>query len=253
MYILNAQYRQAIEFINRQEPTKDLLYQKVICCKYLNDYSTAIEILNAFVYYNLNSYDIAIERFEKCLQQGDSSLIVNRSLGFSYFLTEKDSLAHPFLQQAFLQDTTNTNVLYILGKVNFKLGYYPEAAECFVNLVEKIVPSRVLLFSVYKELALAYEKNGTFEEASRAYNSALNYAKDNKDNMELYFSMATITDKELKNTMLAVYYYKEYRRCLFNYQSSLTDEKEIDEIEFKLTALDEYIRLLTEEEMKKKN
>jgi len=46
MYVSNAQYRQAIEFIDRKEPTKDLLYQKVLCCKYLNDYFTAIEILD---------------------------------------------------------------------------------------------------------------------------------------------------------------------------------------------------------------
>ena len=46
MYISNAQYRQAIEFISGKEPTKDLLYQKVLCYKFLNNYSSAIEILD---------------------------------------------------------------------------------------------------------------------------------------------------------------------------------------------------------------
>ena len=398
MYVRNAQYRQAVEYINRLEPTKDLLYQKALCYKSLNEYSKAIEILNAlseeypddvpiklqlalcyeavslymksidcynqllmidstntyfevrradllyrseryalaidaysgidstynpnyiarcialcyeklnqpdaakdyygkawgldeqdaysanslvkiqvkkedylsayenseryiekdsanstmnalnaFVYYNLNRYDIAIERFQKCLLQGDSSLLVNRSLGFSYYLVSLDSLARPLLQQAFLQDTTNTNVLYILGKVNYKLGYYPEAVECFLKIIEKIIPADALLFNIYKELATAHEKNGTFSSALEAYLKALHYTEDNKDKMELFYAMATLTDKELKNYTQAIVFYKQYRLCLFNYQNSLKDEQEIKETESKLTALDEYIKQLTEE------
>jgi len=403
MYISNAQYRQAIEFINEKEPTKDLLFQKVLCYKFLNDYSSAIEILdtlseeypdnipvilqlavcyeavaqypksidcydhllridstntyfavrkadllfrsekyslaldaysrvdstynpnyiaksmaacyekmnqpdiakdyygkawelnerdaysanslvkiylknedylsaytcsekfigndstnttmnalNAYVYYNMKYYDIAIERFEKCLQQGDSSLLVNRSLGLSYYLAGKDSLARPFLQQAFLQDTTNNNVLYNLGKVNYDLGYYADAVDCFGKMAENLVPSDVLIFSLYKSLAMAQEKNGTFEDALETYLKALSHTQDNNDKMGLFFSMATIADKELKTYNSAIYYYKEYRRCLFNYQNSLKDEQkdEIAEVESKLTALDEYIKQLTEYSVK---
>jgi len=214
--------------------------------------NATMNALNAFVYYNLDYYDIAIERFEKCLLQGDSSLIVNRSLGFSYYLTGKDSLAHPFLQQAFMQDTTNTNVLYVLGKVNYKLSYYQEAIDCFIKLIDKINPSNTLLFSINKEFALALEKNGEFQRAINTYNSALRYTTSNNNRMDIFFLMATISEKELKNYYAAVSYYKQYRLCLFNYQSSLTDDKEIDEIENKLTALDEYIKYLTEESEKQK-
>jgi tetratricopeptide (TPR) repeat protein len=47
VFIQNAQYRQAIEYINQTEPTKELLFQKSLCYKNLNDYSSAIEVLNA--------------------------------------------------------------------------------------------------------------------------------------------------------------------------------------------------------------
>ena len=404
MYILNAQYRKAIEFIDNKEPSKDLLYQKVLCCKYLNNYSTAIEILdslsksypddvpvilqlascyeavaqysksidcydnliridstntyfevrkadllyraenynaaidaysridstynpnyiaksiaacydklnqpdiakdyyakawdlddrdvysanslvkiyiknedylsayqnsekfiekdstnttmnalNAYVYYNMKYYDIALERLKKSLMNGDSSLIVNRTLGYIYYQSGMDSLAHIFLQQALLQDTTNNNVLYSLGKVNYNLGNYKEAVECFQKMVENLVPSDVLLFNLYKNLAMAQEKNGMFDNALETYNLALRRTLDNNDNMELFFSMANIFDKDLKNYSTAIVYYKEYRRCLFNYRNSLTDEKEINEIENKLTALDEYIRKLTEDVENNKN
>jgi len=402
-YIQNAQYQQAIEYIDRSEPTKDLLYQKALCLRYLNDYSNAIEVLdtlsekypddipiklqlaicyeavaqfpksidcynqvlqidstntyfevriadllfrsekyalaldtysrvdstynpnyiaksmamcyeklnqldsaknyyskaweldardvysanslvkiymkkedyvsayqyseqfiekdstnvtmnamNAYSYYNLKYYDIAIKRFEKCLQQGDSSLIVNRSLGFSYFLLGKDSIARPFLQQAFLQDTTNNNVLFTLGKVNYELGYYPEAVECFSKMVEKMVPSDILVYTIYKELAMALEKNQNFPDAINSYETALNYTSDNADKMDVYYSIATIMEKKLKNYGMAALYYSQYRTTLLNYQNSLKDDEQdkINEIETKLTALDKYIESLREEAKK---
>lgn len=399
MYVRNAQYRQAIEFINGKEPTKDLLYQKGLCYKSLNDYSSAIEIfdslsekypddvpvilqlalcyevvsqysksiecynnlltidsantyfkvrkadllfrsekyalaldaysridstynpnyiaksiaacydklnqtdsaknqyakawmlneqdaysanslvkinlknedylsayqnsekfiakdstnttmnaLNAYTYYNLKYYDVALERFQKCLQQGDSSLLVNRTLGYIYFQTGRDSLARPFLQQAFLQDTTNNNVLFNLGKANYNLSYYSEAAECFQKMVNNMVSSEALLFTLYKSLAMAQEKNGAFDSALENYRLALGHTEDNNDKMELFFSIANLSDKELKNNMMAIAYYKEYRRCLFNYQNSLKDEQvdEIKDIESKLAALDAYIKQLSD-------
>ena len=215
--------------------------------------NATMNALNAFVYYNLDYYDEAIERFEKCMQEGDSSLLVNRSLGLSYYLTEKDSLAKPLLQQAFLQDTTNTNVLYALGKVYFRLGYYPEAVECYQAIIDKIVPSDVLLYGVHKNLALSYEKDGAFEDAIKTYQTALRYTQNNSDKLELFYSMAAIYDKELKDYNSAVYFYKQYYTCLFTYQSSLKDERKINEIGTKLTELEEYIKFLTEEVEKNKN
>jgi len=209
--------------------------------------NATMNALNAFVYYNLDFLDLAIERFEKCMQQGDSSLLVNRSLGFSYYLTGRDSLALPFLQQSLLQDTTNNNVLYILGKVNLKTGNYPEAIECFIKLIENITPSNTLFYNSYKDLALSCEKNGEFDRAISAYTSTLRYAQNNNERMELYYSIANIYDKELKNYISAVSYYKQYRLALFNYQTSLKSEEEINDIESKLTSLDEYLKLLTEE------
>ena len=206
--------------------------------------NTTMNALNAYVYYNLKYYDVAIERFEKCLQQGDSSLLVNRTLGLSYYLINKDSLARPFLQQSFLQDTTNNNVLYNLGKVNYNLGYYSDAVDCFGKMVVNLVPSNALLYSLYKSLAMSQEKNGALDAALGSYYTAFRYASDNADQMALYFAMANLSDKELKNYFMAISYYKEYRRCLLNYQNSLTDEKEVGEIETKLTALDEYLKSL---------
>ena len=403
IYIQNAQYRQAIEYIDLLEPTKDLLFQKALCCKSLNEYSSAIEILtalsdeypdevpiklqlalcyeavsqysksidcfdhllqldstnsyfevrkadllyrsekyalaidaythidstynqnyitrciamcyeklnqnelakeyyklawelnandaysanslvkifvkeedfnsahyfsekfiendstnltmnalNAYVYYNLQQYDIALERFEKCLQQGDSSLIVNRSIGIIYYLADMDSLALVFLQRAFLQDTTNDNVLYILGKVNYNLDFYPEAIECFQKLIEKTLeqtPKPILFYRFYYDLAMSYEKNESFSDAANFYSRAASYnnSLDNNSKMALYYKIATLFDEKLMNYINAIYYYRQYRVTLLNYQNSFKEEEqEINEIEAKLIALDKYIEELTE-------
>jgi len=208
--------------------------------------NATMNALNAFVYYNMDYYDIAIERFEKCLQNGDSSLLVNRSLGFSYYLTGKESLAYPFLQQAFLQDTTNTNVLFVLGRVCHKLGHYSEAIEYFLTMIDKTIPSNKLVYNIYKELAMTYEKNRDFQLAADNYLKTLNFTQDNTEKMDIYFRIASLLDKDLRKYTSAVYYYKEYRRCLVNYQYSLKSEQEISEVETRLTALDEYIQSLTE-------
>jgi len=114
-------------------------------------------------------------------------------------------------------------------------------------MADHLIPSNVLLYSIYKSLAMSQEKNEMFDIALESYRAAFRYTSDNADQMELYYAMANLSDKELKNNYMAIAYYREYRRCLFNYQNSLTDEKEVDEIETKLTALDEYIQSLTEE------
>ena len=251
-YLNESDVYSANSLVKIQVKEEDYLSAFVNSEKFIATDSTnaTMNVLNAFVYYNLDYYDEAIERFEKCLQKGDSSLLVNRSLGYSYYLTGKDSLAHIFLQQATLQDTLNTNLLYVLGKVNYKLGYYPESVNCFLKILTIITPSDTELYGANKGLALAYEKTGEFNRAVGAYQATLRFVTSNQEKMELLYTMATIADKELKQYFAAVSYYEQYRLCLFNYQNSLKDEKDIDEIEEKLTALDEYIKFLKSENEK---
>lgn len=44
-YLRNFQYQQALEYIDTQEPTKELFVQKALCYKSLNDFHSAINIL----------------------------------------------------------------------------------------------------------------------------------------------------------------------------------------------------------------
>ena len=212
---------------------------------------TTMNALNAYVFFKMNNFDFAIERFNKCLMRGDSSLIVIQSLGISYYQTENNSLALPLLQRASLQDTTNHNVLYCLGKVNHNLGYYEEAIDCFRQLIKKTLedmPSPALFYNFYNDLASAYEKKEEYKDAVEFYLKALSYTNNdtnNKNRMALNYKIATLSDEKLHDYETAIAYYRVYKGNLLNYKKSLNNEQEINEIDSKLAALDEYIGQLT--------
>ena len=209
-----------------------------------------MNILNAFTYYNINDYNEAVTRFEKCREQGDSSLIVNRGLGISYYFLQNDSLALPLLQQAFSQDSTNVTVLYALASSYYNLEYFPEAIECYEKLVEHATPNRNTLYTYIKGLGMAYEKSRLFQEAYSKYMAALQYASSFQS-MELYYLIANICEHEIDEPKLAIYYYEKYGELLNVYKYSLSKEEDVDkdkvkEVEEKISALEKYIQSLKE-------
>jgi tetratricopeptide (TPR) repeat protein len=218
--------------------------------KFISQDSTNLQmnVLNAFTYYSINDYETAASLFEKCRAEGDSSLIVNRGLGISYFFLKNDSVALPHLSEAFSQDTTNMTVLYALASVYYNLQYFPEAIQCYQKLVEHATPNKNMLHTYIKGLGMAYEKNRLFQEAYSNYMAALQYASSFQT-MELYYLIANICDKEINERNLAIYYYEKYKELLHSYKYALSEEKEtntkeIKEIEDKITALDNYIQAL---------
>ncbi|GHT77536.1 hypothetical protein AGMMS50262_18790 [Bacteroidia bacterium] len=209
--------------------------------------------LNAFAYYHLNVYDEAAKRFEKCRAAGDSSLMVNRSLGISYFFLQKDTCAYPYLNQALTQDTTNMTVLYALSSVNYNLGNFTQAIEGYKKLVETALPNKNALYTYLMGLARSYEEDSVFIEAGRAYFLAKDYASTNNQKMELFFALAMLQEENLNDYQGAIFYYTQYRATLFNYQEALSeaeqpDAKKIEEVEYKLTELDKHIQALKEQQ-----
>jgi tetratricopeptide (TPR) repeat protein len=205
-----------------------------------------MNVLNAFIYYNTDQYDEALQRFEKCLAQGDSTLLVNRSVGNIYYIQGKDSLALPYLNQAYLQDTTNMIVLYSLANINCKLKLYPEALVCYTKLLDRLTSNGNLHFLVLKGMGMSLEGNGTYQDAMSFYKQAIQKTQFIDDQMDVYYRLANICENGMKDYNQTLFYYGKYRLSLFNYQNSLKDEADIEEIEQKLIALDEHIRKLKE-------
>ena len=211
-----------------------------------------MNVLNAFTYYSLNNYKEAARRLEKCRMAGDSSLMVIRSLGISYYFLQNDEAAYPCLQQACKSDSTNTTALYALASVSYNLKYYQEAIRAYYKLIERALPNKNALSTYYAGLAQACEKEGLFYDASMHYISATGYASSNTQQMELFFNLAVLMETNLKDYKSAVKYYTQYQGTLINYQDALLDKPDPDpekvkEIEIKLDELGKYIRKLRTE------
>lgn len=207
-----------------------------------------MNLLNALTYYVMDNYEEAIFRFKKCYEAGDSSLIVNRSLGISYYSLRENYEAEIFLDKAFRQDTTNNNVLYCLAVSSNELADHKKAIPLFRKLLDRTIPSDLTLYLYYKGLASAYDKGSLFEDAVEAYKKALIYAGTNQK-MTINFTIGQLYENQVKDSSNALIYYQNYRHDLNGYLEGLirkneTDEN-VDDTKKRLKYLDEHIKELT--------
>lgn len=210
-----------------------------------------INLLNALSYYAADLYEEAVARFEKCYVKGDSSQIVLRSLGLSYYsLGQKDN-AYNFLQKAYHTDSTNINVLYALGVVANEKMDYDTGQKCFGMLIDRVVPPDFTLFQYYRNLGIAYEGKKDFLAAVNSYKKAVEHAND-KQKMYLYYTIVSIYDVDLKLQRESLEYYELYKQSLSLYYNDLLkninpDTLQLSEINItraKLDALDKHINRL---------
>jgi Tfp pilus assembly protein PilF len=208
-----------------------------------------MKILNAYSYYNLDNYPEAIERFEHCRELGDSSLITIRGLGISYYFEQKDSLAYPNLHKAYAMDTTNTVVLFALGKTTSNMELYAESVDAFTGLLDRLKVDGSLYYAYHRELGNAYSGLKDYNNAVTNYLLCLQYASQ-ENKIELSYLVASISENELQDNTTAIFYYKMYHRHLDSYKYSLETEKpdfyeeSVQEVNFKLEELAKHISLL---------
>lgn len=220
---------------------------------YVNKDSTnkQINLLNALSYYAADLYEEAVARFEKCYAKGDSSQVVLRSLGLSYYSLGQNDNAYNFLQKAYHADSSNINVLYALGVVANEKMDYGTGKKCFGMLIDRIVPPDFTLFQYYRNLGISYEGTKEFLAAVDSYKKAVEHAND-KQKMYLYYTIVSIYDVDLKFQKESLEYYELYKESLSLYYNDLLkntnpDKLELSEINVtraKLDALDKHINRL---------
>lgn len=217
-----------------------------------------MNLLNGLSYYmsGIDLYDKAIERFEKCYAEGDSSLILLRSMGIASYTLDYNEKAKPFLEKAYRLDTLNTNVLYCLANASNSLKEYESAKEYYDKLLNRTIPSPQILYIYYRGQAIAYEGSDMFEEAIESYKNALeNASADQK--MQLYYSIGTMYDYDLLKPDKALEYYLLYKDTLVAFLEKVKEQGEVmpDEIKsigIKINRLDERIGRLQNNKAKNK-
>ena len=205
-----------------------------------------INLLNGLSYYGADFYDEAVLRFQRCYLNGDSSLVVNRSLGISYYSLGENEKAFPYLLKAYTQDTTNNRVLYCLGVVSNEMRNFNNSVIYFEKILEKTIPSDMILYLYYRGLAKGYEGLEEYKNAAMNYKEATKYGQQNQ-NMYLYFTLGTIYDYELGEPSLALEYYVKYQNGLKNYLEKLKQKEdkedafEIKNVETSILSLNSHI------------
>lgn len=220
---------------------------------YVNNDSTnrQINLLNALSYYAADSYKDAVLRFDRCYTKGDSSLVVLRSLGLSYYYLGQKDDAYTFLQKAYDADSTNINVMYALGVIANEKMDYDTGVKCFETLIDKVVPADFTLHQYYRNQGIAYEGKKKYLSAVDSFKKALEYANE-KQKMLLYYNIVSIYEVDLKLPNESLEYYELYRGALFSYYQDLlkaenieeADQLEINVTKAKLNALDKHISRL---------
>jgi len=215
-----------------------------------------INLLNALSYYMADLYEEAIPRLLKCHAAGDTSVIVNRSLGLCYYSLNDSYRAMKYLDTAFRQDTTNNNVLYCLAVSCNDMAYPEQAITYFQKLLNRTIPPNLTLYLYYRNLASAYSKTQKYQESIDNYGTAIKYGTENQK-MNLYYTIGDIYIKRLDKNEKALEYFKLYRISLNAYLENekikeKPDEQEIKDTIEKIKHLDEYISNLEKEISKHK-
>ncbi|MEN9917669.1 MAG: hypothetical protein RL662_105 [Bacteroidota bacterium] len=239
----------AILYGNFSIRRKDVSTALEVCETFLAQDSTnsQINFLHAFAYYIKDDYEAAAALFEKCIAGGDSTLLVNRSLGLSYF-SLKDSRAYRSLNKAYAEDTTNISVLYSLATVCNDLEKSEEAIKYYSTLVDRIISEQAHLYLYYRGLAIAYTNEEEYKKAISNYKEAINYGSENQQSL-MRHTIANLYDYKLKDNDNALKYYKLYKIDLQKFIEKLKESEDINlndvkDAERRLKALDQYIEYM---------
>jgi tetratricopeptide (TPR) repeat protein len=112
--------------------------------------------LNAYCNVLVTNYRVAINKYLKCIESGDTSKAVNKYLGISFYYLEVNDSAEIYLEKAFKQDTTDFQTGHFLGIALRKTMKYEKS----IYYLERTVD---ILSFYHDEYAQAYRN--MFESA----------------------------------------------------------------------------------------
>lgn len=163
--------------------------------------------LHAYGYFLNNKFKQSIAYFRNCIVNGDTSHFVFRYMGLCYFKVERYDSAKYYLEQAFLMDTTSAQVCYPLGISCEMSGLKKESVYYLRKALELVSPAPKFHSELLQHLCNAYNLNRMYQQGLDALLTAKQITP--KDTL-LKFRIALQYHDHLKNTKMAVKFYKEF-------------------------------------------
>jgi tetratricopeptide (TPR) repeat protein len=180
-----------------------------------------VNSLNAYMYLLSEKYRKAVNRFQMCYDNKDSSKFILKNLGIAYYRTESYDTAKFYLEKAYNSDTLEVTTAHFLGMACTK-SYYKQLGimylEKAIHLYDPTIEKLANLYMNTSEACDAWgkcpaEKKLSINQKARYYNP-----KEKK----LILKLASIYDYHLKDSILAVDYYREFL-------NSMPDEEKISQ------------------------
>lgn len=146
----------------------------------------------------------AIQGFLKLLARGDSSLFINKFIGLAYFENEDYEMAVNHLEQAYNADTSNAENCYYYALALGEDYHKRESTEYFLKSIELQQPNFQFFGTIYKKISENFRHVSDWE-------NSLEYAllafKNNPEDREMIFQIASLYDYRIEDQKKALHYY----------------------------------------------
>ncbi|MCX6244258.1 MAG: hypothetical protein NTU98_06080 [Bacteroidetes bacterium] len=173
--------------------------------------NTGVLKINAYCNYLMKEYQVAAQRFSKCVTLGDKSKFTLKYSGLSLYRQELYDLAEPQFRLAYLADTTDAEVCFYYGVSAYRSALPDTGVFYLEKALELLLPDPQFLRTLYIELAGAYTDNGRSDTALTILKSAY---EANPDYPILAFKIAYQYDYYLRKPFEALPYYKIFlKKC----------------------------------------
>lgn len=162
-----------------------------------------INRLSGYMHYLNQDFIRSVERFQQCLNQGDTTEFADKYMGYSYFKMNDFANAIPCLERIFARDSSDAEMCYVLGLAHDP----PKNIRYFQAAINLGMPVVTMLSTVHQDLSLALTKNRQYNDALAALQQALELTP--RDPAVLY-KLALHYDNWMDDKAMALKYYHEF-------------------------------------------
>ena len=154
----------------------------------------------------IENYGGASAAYQTAYNLGETSLLVARQLGFSYYAANNFRESIPYLMIYYKSDTTNSEASYYLGHSMTLWTMKEEGIRYLEKSLLLLAPDSVKTGTVYASIGKATTDIKNYEKGIESYNSALTYSPGNPDYI---LGLAKVYDIN-RNLKEALKYYEIY-------------------------------------------
>ena len=155
--------------------------------------------------FRMNRFEDAVRSYRTLIELGDSSAVVFRNCGISYYFLDEEYKAFYYLRTAYFLDETEPNTLLYYGIVNRTLGNVGYSIDILTDAVE--ILSKGIFSDALIHLARSFEMRQEISDAVKKYRLLLDL---NNDRPEVYYYLASVFDEHYADRETPKEYYKKF-------------------------------------------